>query len=291
MPHRRIFHNIHYANRRHGSGAMTTKDRNPRDINTLIAIMRDLRDPATGCPWDLAQSFDTIAPYTIEEAYEVADAIARRDLDELRRELGDLLLQVVYHARMSEELGRFDFADVVEAITTKMVRRHPHVFGSQAERAMPPPTGFWEAEKAKERARLGTAPNGVLDGVPVALPALTRAVKLQAKAARVGFDWPSSDEVLTKIDEECRELRDAAHDGTVDAHTVEEYGDLIFAMANLARHLGIDPEAALRGANAKFERRFRHIEKELEARGRTPAQSDLAEMDDLWNDAKAKERA
>src|SRR5262245_15523132 len=291
MPHRRIFHNIHYANRRHGSGAMTTKDRNPRDINTLIAIMRDLRDPATGCPWDLAQSFDTIAPYTIEEAYEVADAIARRDLDELRRELGDLLLQVVYHARMSEELGRFDFADVVEAITTKMVRRHPHVFGSQAERAMPPPTGFWEAEKAKERARLGTAPNGALDGVPVALPALTRAVKLQAKAARVGFDWPSSDEVLTKIDEECRELRDAAHDGTVDAHTVEEYGDLIFAMANLARHLGIDPEAALRGANAKFERRFRHIEKELGARGRTPSQSDLAEMDDLWNDAKAKERA
>jgi ATP diphosphatase len=270
---------------------MTTKDRNPRDISTLIAIMRDLRNPATGCPWDLAQSFDTIAPYTIEEAYEVADAIARQDLDELRQELGDLLLQVVYHAQMSEELGRFGFADVVEAITGKMVRRHPHVFGSEAERAMPPPSGFWEAEKAKERARLATPPNGVLDGVPVALPALTRAVKLQAKAARVGFDWPSSDEVLTKIAEECRELRDAAHDGAVDAHTVEEYGDLLFAMANLARHLGIDPEAALRGANAKFERRFRHIEKELEARGRTPAQSDLAEMDGLWNDAKAKERA
>jgi nucleoside triphosphate diphosphatase len=270
---------------------MTTTDRNPRDISTLLAIMRDLRNPATGCPWDLAQSFDTIAPYTIEEAYEVADAIARQDLDELRHELGDLLLQVVYHAQMSEELGRFDFADVVEAITTKMVRRHPHVFGSDDERGMPPPKGFWEAEKAKERAKLGTAPKGVLDGVPVALPALTRAIKLQAKAAGVGFDWPSSDEVLTKIAEECRELRDAAHVHDADQHTLEEYGDLLFAMANLARHLGIDPEAALRGANAKFERRFRHIEKELEARGRTPAQSDLAEMDDLWNDAKAKERA
>jgi ATP diphosphatase len=270
---------------------MTAQDADPRDIRTLLAIMRDLRDPATGCPWDLEQSFDTIAPYTIEEAYEVADAIARQDLDELRQELGDLLLQVVYHSQMAEELGRFGFADVVEGITRKMVRRHPHVFGSQAERSMPPPKGFWEAEKAKERAQAGSAPKGVLDGVPVALPALSRAVKLQSKAARVGFDWPSSDEVLTKIAEECRELRDAAHGSEADAHTVEEYGDLLFAMANLARHLGIDPEAALRGANAKFERRFRHIEKELEARGRTPAQSDLAEMDGLWNDAKAKERA
>ncbi len=269
---------------------MTIKDRDPRDIKTLLAVMRDLRNPATGCPWDLEQSFGTIAPYTIEEAYEVADAIARQDLDELRQELGDLLLQVVYHSQMAEELGRFGFADVVEAITRKMVRRHPHVFGSDAERAMPPPKGFWEAEKAKEQAELRTAPKGVLDGVPVALPALTRAVKLQAKAARVGFDWPSSDEVLTKIAEECQELRDAARNQDADAHTVEEYGDLLFAMANLARHLGIDPEAALRGANAKFERRFRHIEKELEARGRTPAQSDLAEMDGLWNDAKAKER-
>ena len=270
---------------------MTTQDRNPRDISALLAIMRELRDPATGCPWDLQQSFDTIAPYTIEEAYEVADAIARQDLDELRQELGDLLLQVVYHAQMAEEAGRFGFADVVEAITTKMVRRHPHVFGSEAERAMPPPKDFWEAEKAKEQAQAGSVPKGVLDGVPVALPALSRAVKLQAKAARVGFDWPSSDEVLTKIAEECQELRDAARAPAADQHTIEEYGDLLFAMANLARHLGIDPEAALRGANAKFERRFRHIEKELEARGRTPAQSDLAEMDGLWNDAKAKERA
>jgi nucleoside triphosphate diphosphatase len=270
---------------------MTTQDRNPRDISALLAIMRELRDPATGCPWDLQQSFDTIAPYTIEEAYEVADAIARQDLDELRQELGDLLLQVVYHAQMAEESGRFGFGDVVEAITRKMVRRHPHVFGSEAERAMPPPKGFWEAEKAKEQAQAGSVPKGVLDGVPVALPALSRAVKLQAKAARVGFDWPSSDEVLTKIAEECQELRDAARAPAADQHTIEEYGDLLFAMANLARHLGIDPEAALRGANAKFERRFRHIEKELEARGRTPAQSDLAEMDGLWNDAKAKERA
>jgi nucleoside triphosphate diphosphatase len=270
---------------------MTTKDGNPRDIDTLLAVMRELRDPVTGCPWDLAQSFETIAPYTIEEAYEVADAIARQNHDELRQELGDLLLQVVYHARMAEELGRFSFADVVEAITTKMVRRHPHVFGSDTERALPPPKGFWEAAKASERAQAGVSPKGVLDGVPVALPALTRAVKLQAKAARVGFDWPSSDEVLTKIAEECRELRDAARGSAGDAHTVEEYGDLLFAMVNLARHLHIDPEAALRGANAKFERRFHHIETQLEARGRSPAQSDLVEMDALWNDAKAKERS
>jgi MazG family protein len=272
---------------------MTIEDRNPRDIKTLIAIMSDLRNPDGGCPWDLRQTFETIAPYTIEEAYEVAEAIARQDLDELRDELGDLLLQVVYHSRMAEESGRFDFGDVVEAITRKMVRRHPHVFGSQAERAMPPPKGFWEAEKAKERTGSGTATRGVLDGVPVALPALTRAVKLQAKAARVGFDWPSSDEVLDKIAEECQELRDATHEGSAGARqrTVEEYGDLLFVMANLARHLEIDPEAALRNANAKFERRFRHIETELEARGRTPAQSDLAEMDALWDEAKAIERA
>jgi ATP diphosphatase len=272
---------------------MTIDDRNQRDINRLIAIMRDLRNPEGGCPWDLRQTFETIAPYTIEEAYEVADAIARRAFDELRDELGDLLLQVVYHARMAEEAGRFDFADVVEAITRKMVRRHPHVFGSQAERAAPPPRGFWEAEKAKERAGAQTGRHGVLDGVPAALPALTRAIKLQAKAARVGFDWPSSDQVLAKIAEECEELRDAAHDRTDGGRqrTVEEYGDLLFAMANLARHLEIDPEAALRSTNAKFERRFRHIEAQLEARGRTPAQSDLAEMDALWDEAKAIERA
>jgi ATP diphosphatase len=272
---------------------MTIDDRNPRDIKTLLAIMRALRNPDGGCPWDLGQTFDTIAPYTIEEAYEVADAIARHDLDELRDELGDLLLQVVYHSRMAEEAGSFDFADVVEAITRKMIRRHPHVFGSEVERSMPPAKGFWEAEKAKERAGAASAPRGVLDGVPVALPALTRAVKLQAKAARVGFDWPSSDEVLAKIAEECQELRDAARDGSHDArrHAIEEYGDLLFAMANLARHLEIDPEAALRSANAKFERRFRHIEAELEARGRTPAESDLAEMDALWDEAKAIERA
>src|SRR6187399_2361863 len=175
---------------------MTIDDRNPRDIKTLLATMRALRNPDGGCPWDLGQTFDTIAPYTIEEAYEVADAIARHDLDELRDELGDLLLQVVYHSRMAEELGSFGFADVVEAITRKMIRRHPHVFGSEVERSMPPAKGFWEAEKAKERAGAASAPRGALDGVPVALPALTRAVKLQAKAARVGFDWPSSDEVL-----------------------------------------------------------------------------------------------
>jgi MazG family protein len=253
---------------------------NPRDIETLRAIMRALRAPGTGCPWDLEQSFETIAPYTIEEAYEVADAIARGSRADLCQELGDLLLQTVYHAQLAEEEGAFGFADVVEAICRKLVRRHPHVFGADKARSAKLAKGFWEDMKAREKDGDGGAGN-LLDAVPVGLPAMTRAVKLQAAAARVGFDWPAVDNVYDKIAEEVAELRAAPA-----ARKAEEYGDLLFAMANVARHLGIDPEAALRTANRKFSRRFAHIEERLAARGRRPAQSDLAEMDALWDEAK-----
>ncbi len=255
----------------------------------LVAIMARLRDPETGCPWDIVQDFDTIAPYTIEEAYEVADAIARRDMADLRDELGDLLLQVVYHARMAEEAGQFDFADVADAISEKMVRRHPHVFG-EADRDKSPEqqTRDWEAIKAAERAG-GEGPASALDGVAAGLPALTRAVKLQNRAARVGFDWPDAGAVLEKITEETAEL--VAERETGDpARMAEEYGDLMFVMANLARHLKIDPEASLRAANAKFTRRFQGIEAALARDGRRPEQSDLAEMDALWDAEKRGER-
>ena len=262
-----------------------------KDISRLIEIMAALRDPDTGCPWDQQQTFATIAPYTIEEAYEVADAIARDDLPDLKDELGDLLLQVVYHARMAEEQGAFAFGDVVEAVTTKMIRRHPHVFGSEAERAAGVTSGFWERAKAAEKA--GTERRGVLDDVPVTLPALTRAIKLQNKAAKVGFDWPSLAPVFDKLNEEIAELQAEiaeGKDGPDRAAIEEEFGDLLFVVANVARHLKLDPEAALRGANDKFARRFRYIEAQLAAQGRTPAQSDLAEMDALWDAAKAAER-
>ena len=260
-----------------------------KDISRLIEIMAALRDPTSGCPWDLKQTFATIAPYTIEEAYEVADAIARGDLDDLKDELGDLLLQVVYHARMAEERQAFAFGDVVEAITRKIIRRHPHVFGSPEERAAGAAPGFWDRAKASEQAEKDA---GVLDGVPVSLPSLTRAVKLQNKAAKVGFDWPSLAPVLAKLTEELAELeaeiasqpKGAAASPAIE----EEFGDLLFVIANVARHLKIDPEGALRGANEKFIRRFRYIEAQLDERGRTPAQSDLAEMDALWDDAKSK---
>ncbi len=239
--------------------------------------MARLRDPETGCPWDIEQSFASIAPYTIEEAYEVADAIARGDIDHLKDELGDLLLQVVYHARMAEELGRFDFADVVDAITRKMVRRHPHVFEDPSLRESFEKSRVWERIKAEEKASRETGEAGsVLDDVPVALPALTRAVKLQAKAARVGFDWPSLDPVLAKAEEELDELKAARAAADADggaastAKVVEEFGDLLFVMANLARHLKIDPETALREANLKFMRRFGKIEAALRAEGRAP---------------------
>ena len=255
------------------------------ETRRLIDIMAALRDPRSGCPWDIEQDFASIAPYTIEEAHEVADAIAREAWDELPGELGDLLLQVVFHAQMADEAGMFDFADVARAISDKLVARHPHVFGDESrEKSAEQQVRDWEAIKAQERA--ATADKGALDGVALGLPALTRAVKLQNRAARVGFDWPSADEVLDKLAEETAELR-AASD---PAHRAEEFGDLLFVMANLARHLKIDPEEALRAANAKFTRRFRAIEAALAARGRRPEDSDLAEMDALWNAAKAAER-
>jgi ATP diphosphatase len=337
-----------------------------RSIDDLLAVMAALRTPGTGCPWDLAQDFRSIAPYTIEEAYEVADAIERGDTAALKEELGDLLLQVVYHARMAEEEGAFAFDDVVEAITAKMLRRHPHVFGTPEERAAGAAPGFWERIKAEERAeKAGGAripstrtaraagvpsphagegqgggesqisdsgsppipnpsPQGgaeserrsgrgehaqsVLDGVPVGLPALTRAVKLQDKAARVGFDWPSLAPVLEKLKEELAELEEAIGVRPAEPDTAvqtgvgatgsdpqgqtpieEELGDLLFVVANVARHLEIDPEAALRSANHKFIGRFAAIEKKLAEVGRAPAQSTLAEMDRLWDEAKAEE--
>jgi ATP diphosphatase len=287
-------------------------ENNPRDqrlITALLEVMAALRTPGTGCPWDLEQTFATIAPYTIEEAYEVADAIDKNDLPALKEELGDLLLQVVYHARMAEERQAFAFADVVQAITTKMIRRHPHVFGTDAERAAGAAPGFWERIKAAEKLAakpergspplggegMGAGGPGTLDDVPVGFPALTRAVKLQHKAAKVGFDWPSLAPVFAKAKEEIAELEEAIADGrkpdgTASEEVTEEFGDLLFVMANVARHLKIDPEAALRAANGKFMRRFRRIEALLAADGRTPSQSTLAEMDRLWDQAKEEER-
>lgn len=251
----------------------------------LVEIMRRLRDPDTGCPWDLEQDFSTIAPYTIEEAYEVADAIDREAWGELKGELGDLLFQSVFHAQMASERGLFTFDEVADTMSDKMVARHPHVFGGESrEKSAEQQTRDWETIKAAERA--AKAEKGVLDGVALGLPALLRAVKLQNRAARVGFDWPSTDEVLDKVAEEMAELREAEDED----HRFEEFGDLLFVMANLARHMKIDPEAALRAANAKFTRRFQSIEAALAAQGRTPSDSDLAEMDALWDQAKAAER-
>jgi ATP diphosphatase len=256
----------------------------------LLAVMARLRDPDRGCPWDLAQDFASIAPYTIEEAYEVADAVARGDMADLRDELGDLLLQVVYHARMAEEAGAFDFEAVARGIADKMVRRHPHVFGDASRDKTPEAqTRDWEAIKAAERAARPRT-DSALDGVALGLPALTRAVKLQDRAARVGFDWPDAGAVLDKIAEETAELVEARA-AADPARVTEEFGDLMFVMANLARHLRIDPEAALRAANAKFARRFHGVEAALRADGRGPAQSDLTEMDRLWDAAKRAERA
>jgi MazG family protein len=258
-------------------------------IDRLNQIMAQLRAPVGGCPWDVEQTFRTIAPYTIEEAYEVADAIERGDISDLKSELGDLLFQVVFHSRMAEEQGLFAFDDVAVAMADKLVRRHPHVFGDEAAK----PDGVaqkarWEDIKAAERA--SKAQHGVLDDVPVGLPALARAAKLTKRAARVGFDWPSTVEVLDKLDEEVAELKVEIEAGDLDKAR-DELGDLLFVMANLARKLGVEPEDALRGANAKFVRRFGFIEAELAKDGRTPDQSDLAEMDGLWDAAKAAERA
>jgi nucleoside triphosphate diphosphatase len=253
----------------------------PRQIETLLAIMKALRNPQTGCPWDLQQSFETIAPYTIEEAYEVADAIRTNNMDDLCEELGDLLLQPIYHAQLASERSAFDFADVVEGICEKMIRRHPHVFGDAVTRAQPLVKGFWEAAKAKEQT--SGKSRRTLDNIPISMPGLTRAIKLQNKAAKVGFDWPDVKPVLDKVREELHELEQAKPE-----HRAEELGDLLFVVANLARHFQIDPEAALRAANAKFERRFSYIEEQLEQSSKTPSDSDLAEMDELWNEAKRK---
>ena len=303
-----------------------------RHISRLVEIMAALRTPVTGCPWDLEQSFASIAPYTIEEACEVADAIERGDLIDLKEELGDLLLQVVYHARLAEEQGAFDLGDVVLGITAKMIRRHPHVFGTERGATSDQAKVTWERIKAEERAAKtaeraarqgqskgqthGSDPVSVLDGVPAALPALSRAVKLQHKAADVGFDWPSLAPVLDKMREELAELdevllaadprgaqnqergdavpsRSPARDevpGPGSARIEEEFGDLLFVMANVARHLSLDPERALRQANAKFARRFGVVEAKLAALGSAPARSTLAEMDALWNEAKREER-
>ena len=268
-----------------------------RDITRLIEIMAALRTPVTGCPWDLEQNFETIAPYTIEEAYEVADAIARGDLHDLRDELGDLLLQSVYHARLAEEQGAFSFGDVVEAVTAKMIRRHPHVFADENGNTTEVAQGFWERIKAEERAarvaRGKIEPTGALAGVPVDLPALTRALKLQDKAGRVGFDWNDPRAVLAKIREEADEIEaelDTADKANSKARAAAEVGDLLFAVVNLARHLDADPESILRATNMKFERRFASIEAALAARGKKPQDATLEEMDALWDEAKAAEK-
>lgn len=255
----------------------------------LLEIMRRLRDPNSGCPWDIEQNFATIAPYTIEEAYEVADAIERKAWDELKGELGDLLFQSVFHAQMAAEAGLFNFDDVANTMSDKMVARHPHVFSDESrDKTAQQQTQDWEQIKAAERA--ARAQSGVLEGVAIGLPALLRAHKLQKRAARVGFDWPDITQVLDKLVEEAAELAEAKAQLGAD-EIEEEMGDLLFVMANLARHLGVEPEAALRRANAKFTRRFAHIEAALAQQGKTPQQSNLAEMDALWNSAKAVDKA
>jgi ATP diphosphatase len=260
-------------------------------IERLKALMRRLRDPVVGCPWDKVQSFATIAPYTIEEAYEVAEAVAQNDLKSLKDELGDLLFQVVFHARMAEELGAFDLDQVAEAITDKMIRRHPHVFGPEGAADASHPVA-WEAQKASERAaRAGGRPLGALDGVGIALPALTRALKLQKRAARVGFDWSEIQPVVESIARELAELQaEIAAERRDPARLTDELGDVLFSVVNLARFLDVDPEAALRATNAKFERRFRHIEQRLAETGERPEQVSLDRMEDLWIEAKQKER-
>lgn len=263
---------------------MTTKP-----MDDLIEVMRRLRDPDGGCPWDIEQTFETIAPYTIEEAYEVADAITNGSREDLKGELGDLLLQVVYHSRMAEEEGSFTFDDVANEITKKMIRRHPHVFGDEKVASADAQTDRWEATKAAERAKRGDKATSALDGVALPLPALVRAQKLQKRAARVGFDWPDTSGVTEKIAEESAELADEMNSGDTAA-IAEEYGDLLFSVAVLGQHLKVDAEQALVAANRKFERRFRGVEAHLLAIGKTPAQSTLEEMDALWDAVKITEK-
>lgn len=270
-----------------------------RDISRLLEIMAALRTPETGCPWDLEQDFKSIAPYTIEEAYEVADAIDRGDMQELKLELGDLLLQAVYHARMAEEEEAFDFGDVVEAVTTKMIRRHPHVFGDEEARSAGMAKGTWERIKVQEKSELANAKRlagnaeqdmpGLLDDVPGTLPALMTAIKLQARAGTVGFDWNDPHAVIAKIREEIQEVESEIDDGDANRH-FEEVGDLLFAVANLARHLNVEPESALRATNQKFRRRFAYIEKHISETGETLQSADLDTMETLWQQAKISEK-
>jgi len=261
-------------------------------MDKLIDVMARLRDPDGGCPWDIEQTFDTIAPYTIEEAYEVADAIERQDMADLKDELGDLLLQVVYHARMAEEAGDFGFEDVAEGISEKMIRRHPHVFGTESIASAEAQTDAWEAQKAAERAAKGKSePAGALDGVAMGLPALLRAFKLQRRAARVGFDWPETAGAVEKLREELEELGEeaaAAEQNSDNQRLMDEFGDVLFSAANVARKLGIDPEEALRSTNAKFERRFGYVEARLRDAGKNLEDTDLEEMEVLWQEAKTK---
>jgi ATP diphosphatase len=257
------------------------------ELRRLLDIMAALRDPETGCPWDKTQTFDTIAPYTIEEAYEVADAIAQRDFDALPDELGDLLFQVVYHARMAEEAGVFGFAEVAKCINDKMIRRHPHVFGDAAVRSASAQTAAWEMQKSAERAV--RQQSGALAGVPVGLPALTRALKLTNRAARVGFDWADAEQVLGKLDEEIDELRAELPNGDA-ARLTDEVGDMLFVLANLARKLGLDPETCLRHANEKFSRRFNAMERDFEMQAKTLSEVSLADMEAGWQRVKAAER-
>ena len=263
------------------------------DIADLIEVMARLRAPEVGCPWDIEQTFATIAPYTIEEAYEVADAIARGDMASLKDELGDLLLQSVYHARMAEEAGHFKFEDVVAAICAKMIRRHPHVFGDEVIATVGAQNSRWEEHKAAERADKKAASGNaasVLDDIPATLPAMKHAEKLQKRAARVGFDWPDAAQVLDKIDEEIGEIKEAMAANAGPARITDEIGDLLFACVNLARKANIDPGMALRGTSLKFERRFRRIEELLSGQGKTPAQANLDEMETFWRQAKDEEK-
>jgi MazG family protein len=258
-------------------------------LERLLALMGSLRDRDFGCPWDVEQDFASIAPYTIEEAYEVADAIDRGDIEDLRDELGDLLFQVVFHSQIAKEGGHFVFDDVARAITDKMIRRHPHVFAEDESRTAAAQTVAWEDQKARERAQKGRS-QSLLDDVPVALPALKRAGKLTKRAARVGFDWPDAERVFEKFEEEARELRAAIAAGDQE-NIAEELGDLLFVCANLARKLGVEPEAALRGTNAKFDRRFRFIEETMKAEGNRIEEASLDAMEALWIEAKAAEKA
>ncbi len=277
---------------RYPSGMTEPTDRNAQSLQRIIDIMARLRDPVQGCPWDREQNFATIAPYTIEEAYEVAEAIRRDDRASLRDELGDLLLQVVFHSRMAEEEGSFAFADVADAISDKMIRRHPHIFGDGDAKTTDAVKGTWEEIKAAERAGKSDPANkpGLLDDIAIALPGLMRAEKLQKRAARVGFDWPEVSFVLDKIEEELGELRSAIAQKESKERIADELGDILFGYANVARHLGIDPEDALRRCNDKFTRRFGFIERELRKIGRDTTDASLEEMEALWQAAKTEER-